>query len=327
LTVDLDIATDSVDLGDTIPNSSDVIKSDTAEVHTVADLSYPTKKVKVVSQHSAKWLAGPRLSNANVPDDIVSSLGILADTKAIHDTKVHKKGGSVNTSTDKDHATPHEYGYLWNGKEIYLQTAKAMNITTDKVTTHEYQIMYGQFLLPYYHQNPKMKMLEIGLGCDMNYGPGASVAIYQKLFPEADLWEAEYDEACVEKGHKTGSLDGIKTVTGDQGNVTVLDRWLNETGGDFDVIIDDGGHQNCQIWTSFLKLWPAVKPGGLYFIEDMQVAKSKGYMKYDNNVCDKSINVPDKLKQFIDKMIYGMPGKYDIDFIFCQSQACVLGKR
>jgi len=74
LTVDLDIATNSVDLSDTIPNSSDVIKSGTAEVHTVADLSYPTKEVKVVSQHSAKWLVGPRLSNANVPDDLVSSL-------------------------------------------------------------------------------------------------------------------------------------------------------------------------------------------------------------------------------------------------------------
>ena len=59
---------------------------------------------------------------------------------------------------------------------------------TDKVTVHTYQQMYGKFLLsPYYHQFPTMKMLEIGLGCDMKYGPGASVALYKKLFPKAEL--------------------------------------------------------------------------------------------------------------------------------------------
>ena len=53
--------------------------------------------------------------------------------------------------------------------------------------------MYGKFLLPYYQRKPNMKMLEIGLGCNMNYGPGASLALHKKLFPKAELWEAEYD--------------------------------------------------------------------------------------------------------------------------------------
>ena len=64
-----------------------------------------------------------------------------------------------------------------------------------------------------------MKMLEIGLGCDMNYEPGASVALWKKLFPQAELWEAEYDAKCVEQA---------KT----------LDEWLEKSGGGFDVIID-----------------------------------------------------------------------------------------
>ena len=66
----------------------------------------------------------------------------------------------------------------------------------------------------------------------------------------------------------------IQLLVGDQGNPQVLDQWIEQSGGaDFDVVIDDGGHQNCQIWTSFLKLWPRLKPNGLYFIEDMQVAR------------------------------------------------------
>jgi hypothetical protein len=35
-------------------------------------------------------------------------------------------------------------------------------------------------------------------------------------------------------------LDGINTVTGDQENVEVLKGWLQTTGGNFDIIVDDG---------------------------------------------------------------------------------------
>lgn len=37
---------------------------------------------------------------------------------------------------------------------------------TDKVTTHEYQYMYDKYL-PAVRNQKKLKMLEIGLGCDM----------------------------------------------------------------------------------------------------------------------------------------------------------------
>lgn len=219
--------------------------------------------------------------------------------------------------------------YLWNGEELYKHAALSGEVITDKVTTHSYQIMYGRFLLPYYQQNPTMKMLEIGLGCDMGYGPGASVALYKKLFPRAELWEAEYDADCVEK-HRNGALKGINLLTGDQGNDVVLDGWIADSGGNFDVVIDDGGHQNCQIWHSFLKLWPTVKPGGLYFIEDMLVATMAKYRGANTEICDKQLIVPNKLKEFVDDLMYTRdPHEYknDIEFIFCQHHACVLGKK
>ena len=127
---------------------------------------------------------------------------------------------------------------------------------------------------------------------------------------------------------KNGMLDGINTLTGDQGNVTVLDSCIQNSGGDFDVVIDDGGHTNCQIWTTFLKLWPTVKPGGLYFIEDMHVAKYPEYNKGSSPLCDQgTIVLPDKMKGVVDQLIYDMKRQGDIKFIFCQSEACVLGKR
>ena len=172
-----------------------------------------------------------------------------------------------------------------------------------------------------------MKMLEIGLGCDMNYGPGASVWLWKELFPEAELWEAEFDGRCVEKSKAEGQLEGYQTLVGDQGDPKVLDQWIQESKGNFDVIIDDGGHTQCQIWTSFEKLWPTVKPGGLYFIEDLQVAKNKGFMK-SSPTCDGShLNVPNKLKEILDQLMYNKPRSGEVEFLFCQPEACVLKKR
>jgi len=254
--------------------------------------------------------------------------------KATETTAVEQNAVKVDPPADvKNNDTAGYSEYLTKGEEIFYETAKTFNPTTDKVTDHTYQIMYGRFLLPYYHQNPNMKFLEIGLGCNMGYGPGASVNVWKALFPKANLWEAEYDAKCVEK-HRDGTLKGINVLTGDQGNDAVLDSWIETSGGNFDVVIDDGGHQNCQIWHSFLKLWPTVKPGGLYFIEDLQVGRKtgpRGYRKFKTDTCDKDLIAFEKLKEFGDMMIYDEQKEKahasDIEFIFCQHEACVLGKK
>jgi hypothetical protein len=187
--------------------------------------------------------------------------------------------------------------------------------------------MYGQYLLPYYVKVPEMKMLEIGLGCNMSYGPGASAKLHKQLFPRAELWEADYDAGCVESCKKDGKLDGFRTLVGDQGHVETLDRWILESGGNFDVIVDDGGHGNCLIWTSFSKLWPTLKRGGLYFIEDMQVANWTEFQTRADPKCGMGLLVPNKIKEMVEVLIYDSERKMgNIKFVFCQSEACVIAK-
>ena len=72
--------------------------------------------------------------------------------------------------------------------------------------------MYGIFLKPL--RAFPIKLFEIGLGCTMKYGAGASVRLWQSWFlhPEFDLWVAEYDKECVEESRAKGSLDGLNIV-------------------------------------------------------------------------------------------------------------------
>ena len=52
---------------------------------------------------------------------------------------------------------------------------------------------------------------------------------------------------------------------------TVVDK----SGGQYDLIIDDGGHNVWEQRPSFEVLWDHLMPGGLYFIEDLQASNSE----------------------------------------------------
>jgi hypothetical protein len=71
---------------------------------------------------------------------------------------------------------------------------------------------------------------------------GASAAVWRKYLPNAEVWFAEYDAACVARFKPNITAMGIKdVVTGDQGDNATLARWVSETGGNFDVIIVSEG--------------------------------------------------------------------------------------
>jgi len=225
-----------------------------------------------------------------------------------------------------------EIADMWN-------MVKKLPVVSDKFVQHTYQTMYGIFLMPWRTSEKGPKLLEIGLGCDMGYGPGASVQAWQAILPTVELWEAEYNEACVNVSRQNGKLsDDVHTVTGDQGNPIVVDRWVQESGGNYDIVIDDGGHHNSQIKTSFDHLWPHVNPGGLYFMEDLQVGRYPSWDDTEGHAVMSDIlqlwteqlliNSEAQLKRHSNMEIvqkHSLPK--DVDFIFCQHEACVIGKQ
>jgi hypothetical protein len=160
---------------------------------------------------------------------------------------------------------------------------------TDKVTTHHYNhsesfhhsmvlkptnfTVYEKYLEPIRDQ--PLKMLEIGLGCDMGYGPGKSYYTWLEFLPNVDLYYIEYNKECVEKWSQ--NMTNVKIFTGSQSDVDFLNKFINSSGGGFDIIIDDGGHTMEQQITSLEKLFPIVKPGGMYFCEDLQTSYIESY--------------------------------------------------
>ncbi len=76
-----------------------------------------------------------------------------------------------------------------------------MKYKTDKVTFHRYDIMYEKYLRKYVGTNSTL--LEIGLGCNMLYPPGASMYLYRNyLGPQVTLHFLENNRQCAERWYQ-----------------------------------------------------------------------------------------------------------------------------
>ena len=144
----------------------------------------------------------------------------------------------------------------WDGVDATL-TEIARRQKPDKDI--EFIELYTKYLEPLRHS--AIRLLEIGV----DYG--GSIRMWDEYFgPQGRIFAIDIDKR-VEKYMP----EGTKLFLGNQ-----LDgKFLSDVGvqaGPFDIIIDDGGHRSDHQITSFKTLWPFLKKGGLYIIEDLQFA-------------------------------------------------------
>ncbi|KAI4604459.1 hypothetical protein KJ359_000597 [Pestalotiopsis sp. 9143b] len=181
----------------------------------------------------------------------------------------------------------------------------------------------------------KLKMLEIGLGCDMRYGPGKSYYTWLEYFPNVDLYYIEYDAECASKW--SSKTAGATIFAGDQADPVFLQKFIDEanggsSAGTFDIVIDDGGHTMHQQQASLEMLWKIVKPGGLYFVEDLQTSFMAGYA--GDTTGGKDPNVPTMAKtiyELIDDKLTPdgkrHPMSMEMRSIECQREVCLFTKK
>lgn len=101
---------------------------------------------------------------------------------------------------------------------------------------------------------------------------GGSLQMWKKYFGrKARIIGVDLEPRCKELEEKQ-----IEIFIGDQSDRTFL-RKLRESVGPIDIVIDDGGHTMKQQTTTFREMWPALKDGGVYLIEDLHTSYWKMY--------------------------------------------------
>ena len=134
-------------------------------------------------------------------------------------------------------------------------------------TQHYVDVLENNTTPEYNPRDDFKKVLEIGVET------GRSHRLWLEYFPNANVYGYDIFKYGVEEFNRLQEgnpyLDRSIMFEGDQSNVDDLQKFLSEHGGDFDMIIDDGGHTMEQMQTSLNYLWNSLKSGGLYVIEDL----------------------------------------------------------
>ncbi len=135
----------------------------------------------------------------------------------------------------------------------------ALKYGTDKFGKHNYTQVYSE-LFPEHARDLVKKVLEIGTA------EGAGLYMLREYFYNATIFGAEFDQHRVDLMKETNR---IQVYQCDQSSSRDLKFVIHHTGGDLDLVIDDGSHiPQHQLFTC-LELMPLLSNQVVYVIEDV----------------------------------------------------------
>ncbi len=174
-----------------------------------------------------------------------------------------------------------------NTEEYKALDEIALKAGSDKGSNyHNYTEIYAKYLAQF--RDTPIKFLEIGIY------KACSVKMWEEYLKNAELHfiDITFDNAEYFSDRSHYHLC-------DQENPKQLQQFIQTSGGNFDVILDDGGHTMNQQIISFQILFPQVKSGGMYIIEDLHTSYWPGH--FGGGGAHSTINF---LKALIDEVNY-----------------------
>ena len=150
-------------------------------------------------------------------------------------------------------------------------TQLGVKYKTDKAIDHNFTPFYDSFLNSY--RETFKNVLEIGV----QYGP--SIRMWSDYFPNANIYGADIKLLIEKENDRIFLFDKI-----DQSNRDDLEKLINQSTDEFDLIIDDGGHTMEQQQISLGYLFSFVKPGGFYILEDIHTSFQERFNDYECHV-------------------------------------------
>lgn len=148
---------------------------------------------------------------------------------------------------------------------INFQTDKASQFSRTWANPHDYLRHLERFFEPL--RDKPIKLLEIGVG------GGESIRTWLEYFPDAKVFGVDINHSTNEWNTRDSGVNPrYAFILGDQSNAVFWKSFIKTHGGEWDVVIDDGSHVSKDIITTFGCLWPHLRSGGIYEVEDLKVA-------------------------------------------------------
>lgn len=133
---------------------------------------------------------------------------------------------------------------------------------TDKQTNHAYGDAYESLFPARRHRDAIRFVMEVGIT------DGSSMLAWREIFQNAHVVGMDIEPCACERGPR------LEFWLGNQRNKEECVRAATNNGAEpnrrFDLIVEDAVHSTDNTLLTLLWLWPFVKPGGLYVVEEWQ---------------------------------------------------------
>lgn len=146
---------------------------------------------------------------------------------------------------------PLETIFTWNGTDKHSHQG------------HRYGPAYRAFFSEFRYR--RVNLLEIGIGGYADSLGGRSITAWRWYFPFLNIVACDIEDKSIL------ARRGVTIKRLDQSSAADLSALVKDEGP-FDIIIDDGSHRNDHQIFTFEKLFPALREGGVYVIEDTQTS-------------------------------------------------------
>ena len=131
---------------------------------------------------------------------------------------------------------------------------------TDKSSIHHnFLVFYERFFAPL-RRKSNVRVLEIGVHA------GGSLRTWEDYFPNATIIAADNNPVTLQQASPRSTI-----VLADQSNIADMTA-LALAHGPFDLVIEDGSHFWDHQITTWQTIYPFVKPGGYYVMEDIDTS-------------------------------------------------------
>ncbi len=269
----------------------------------------------VLTSKSVVYHFGGRSKNSHFPTDDFQHRSIVnCNYEQRSSQRFIQKWGQ---SPQKD-----ENRFIIPIKKIKELSKLAKNFKTDKgIGLHEYTEIYDDYFSSL--KNIPMNILEIGIF------EGESLKLWESYFLNSNIIGLDINEDCSKYS------GGRKTIyIGSQTDESILNQ-ITKNHSPLSIIIDDGSHNWDHQIITFKIAFQLLKPGGLYFIEDLHTS-------YANNWAGGTMTCVNFLKTLVDdvmingksfmgtKEIGNQPMSYlerNIEYIHFYKSICVIKKR
>lgn len=133
---------------------------------------------------------------------------------------------------------------------------------SDRESNHRYGDAYEKLLQDPQHTTIRPTRESVKMMMEVGVADGSSLLAWREVFPNALCVGLDIHRADKVHGERLEFHQGDARVQRDCEAAT--------TGRQFDFIVDDATHHVEDLLRTLLYLWPAVRPGGLYVVEEWE---------------------------------------------------------